>query len=234
MPNILLTRPKDRSEAFASEIEKCGWTSTIWPLLKIRPLLAEPIMPQERQSLIFTSMNAVEAMPEPVPTKAHAICVGASTAAVARRRGFTSITNVSGDAHKLVQTLLARESQRYLHVRGAKTRGDIAARLTQAGSPTDEIVAYEAQASDHAPEKIDTAIMSGKIDAVALFSPRSAAILKRLAKVEWFCRLSTATVFAISPATAEPVRDIGFAKVVVADEPNGSAMRAAICSASNE
>jgi len=234
MPNILLTRPKDRSEAFAKEIEQYGWTSTIWPLLRIRPLLAEAIIPQEGQSLIFTSVNAVEAMPKPVPTQAPAICVGAATAAAARSRGITSITDVSGDAHKLVETLLAREPQRYLHIRGAKTRGDIAASLTHAGNPTDEIIAYEAVASDHAPGKIDTAIMAGKIDAIALFSPRSAAILARLAKVEWFSRLSTATVFAISPATAEPVRDMGFAKMVVAEEPNGSAMRAAICSAVNE
>lgn len=234
MPNILLTRPKDRSEAFAKEIEQCGWTSTIWPLLKIRPLLTEPVMPQEGQSLIFTSVNAVDAMPEPVPRQASAICVGAATAAAARRRGITSITDVSGDAQKLVQTLLAREPQQYLHVRGAKTRGDIATSLTHAGSPTDEIIAYEAVASDHTPKKMEAAILAGKIDAVALFSPRSAAILVRLIKVEWFSRLSTATAFAISPATAEPLRDMGFAKVVVAEEPSGSAMRAAICSAINE
>lgn len=234
MPDILLTRPRERSEAFAKEIVKCGWTSTIWPLLKIRPLLTGPIEPNEGQSLIFTSVNAVTAMAEPVPAHVPAICVGAATAAAARSRGFTSITDVSGDARKLVQTLLAREPQHYLHVRGIKTRGDIAASLTHAGNPTDEIVAYEAVASDHAPEKIDAVIMAGKIDAVALFSPRSAAILKRLVKVEWFSRLSTATVFAISPATAEPVLDMGFAKVVVAEEPNGSAMRAAICSATNE
>jgi len=234
MPNILLTRPKDRSEAFAKEIEHCGWTSTIWPLLKIHPLLTEPVIPQEGHSLIFTSVSAVDALPEPVPTRVSAICVGAATAAAARRRGITSITDVSGDAQKLIQTLLAREPQRYLHVRGVKTRGDIAASLTQAGCPTDEIIAYEAVASDYAPEKIDAAIMAGKIDAVALFSPRSAAILDRLSKVEWFSRLSTATAFAISPATAEPVRSMGFVKVVVAEEPNGSAMRAAICSAINE
>lgn len=234
MPNILLTRPRERSEAFATEIEKCGWTSTIWPLLTIHPLLTTPIEPTEGQSLIFTSVNAIWSMPNPVPIHTPAICVGAATAAAAYKRGFTAITDISGNAHELIQTLLGVEPQRYLHVRGVDSRGGIAASLTQTGRQTAEIVVYEAIASDHAPKDINTAIMAGKIDAVALFSPRSAAILRKLVKTEWLSHLSTTTMFAISPSAAEPARDIGFAKVVVAKKPNGSAMRAAICSATNE
>ncbi len=234
MPNILLTRPKDRSEAFAAEISKCGWASTIWPLLTIRPVVTKPIEPCEGQSLIFTSVNAIESISDPAPIHMPAICVGGATAAAARRRGFTCVTNIAGDADQLVRTLLGKDPQRYLHIRGVHTRGDIAARLTKAGRPTDEIVNYQAIASETAPKEIDTAIMAGKIDAVALFSPRSAAILKKLARVEWVSNLSTMTVFAISPSAAEPARDMGFANVVVAKQPNGSAMRAAICSATNE
>lgn len=234
MPNILLTRPKDRSEAFAKEIEACGWTSTIWPLLTIRPLLKEPVEPAHGQSLIFTSVRAIEAMPDPVPVHSAAICVGPATAAAAHHRGFTDVTDIAGNAETLVKALLTMAPQRYLHVRGVDTRGDIAARLTEAGRPAGEMLAYEAIAANHAPEEIDTAIQAGKIDAIALFSPRSAAILKRLVKNEWASRLSKMTIFAISPSAAEPARDMGFARVLVANKPNGSAMRAAICSATNE
>ncbi len=234
MPNILLTRPKDRSEAFAKEIETCGWTSTIWPLLTIRSFEIDPIAPNDGQSLIFTSANAIKSLPDPAPIRTPAICVGPATAIAARNRGFTMVTDVSGNADKLVQVLLDANPQQYLHVRGVDARGDIAARLTKAGRPTEEVVVYEAIETETAPAEVDTAIMAGKIDAVALFSPRSAAILKKLARVEWVSNLSTMTVFAISPSAAEPARDMGFANVVGAKQPNGSAMRAAICSAANE
>lgn len=234
MPNILLTRPQDRSEAFAQEISKCGWTSTIWPLLTIRPLLKAPVELGVDQALIFTSKHAVESMPGPVPNHAPAICVGAATARAARTRGFTSVTDASGNADMLIEMLLIAAPQRYLHIRGVHTRGDIAQRLSQAGRPTEEVIAYEAVATKNTPHEIGAAIMAEKIDAIALFSPRSAAILKKLVKVEWLSRLSSATMFAISPAAAEPALDIGFAKVVVAEKPNGSAMRAAICSAAIE
>lgn len=233
MPNILLTRPRKRSEAFAKEITKCGWTSTIWPLLTIRPFSTGPIEPGNGQSLIFTSVNAVESIPVPIPIHAPVICVGPATAAAARNKGFIAVRDIAGDAHKLVQTLREAPPQRFLHVRGAHTRGDIAAKLTLAGHPTDEAITYEAAASDDAPREIHTAILAEKIDAIALFSPRSAAIFKKLARVEWLSHLRSVTLFAISPAAAEPARDIGFAKVVVVEKPNGPAMRAAICSATN-
>lgn len=234
MPNILLTRPKDRSEAFAKEIEQCGWRSTIWPLLTIRPLLTAPIRPRDGQTLIFTSVNAVAATPDPAPLSSPVICVGNATAAAARARGFRTVTDVDGDARKLIQTLLNKAPQRYLHIRGVDTRGDIATTLTRSDRPTDEAIAYEAVASNHVPKEIDAATMGGEIDAVALFSPRSAAILRELVGVAWLSCLSTVTVFAISPSAAEPVQDMGFANVVVAKKPNGSEMRAAICSAANE
>lgn len=229
MPRILLTRPQDRSEAFAAEIAACGWDALVWPLLTIRNRLSRPVAPADGQALIFTSAQAVEALPSPAPVRSPAICVGPATAAAARKRGFSEVTDVAGDAESLVGTLIGAAPRSYLHVRGAQSRGAVAARLAGAGRPTDELIAYEAVAAEYPPPEIDTAFKAGKIDAVALFSPRSASLFRNLAKVDWLRRRVTA--FAISAAAAEPVHDMGFAEVIVAERPDGPAMRAAICSA---
>ena len=229
MPRILLTRPQDRSEAFAAEIAECGWDAVIWPLLTIRNRLVGPLRPAADQTLIFTSARAVQALPQPAPIDAPAVCVGPATAAAARERGFADVSVVAGDAEGLVQSLIAAAPRNYLHVRGVHSRGDVAARLSQAGRPTGELIAYEAVAAAQSPEEIDTAFKAGKIDAVALFSPRSASIFSQLAQADWLGRRVTA--YVISPATADPVRDTGFGRVVVAASPDGQAMRAAICSA---
>ena len=232
MPCILLTRPRNKSEAFAAQIAECGWTSAIWPLLKIQNRLTRPVTPEGEQSLIFTSAAAIAALPDPAPVAAAAICVGPATAEAARRRGFSHVTNIGGDADALVQSLSDAPARKYLHVRGAQSRGDVAARLTAAGRPTDDVIAYEAIATRQPPAAIDTAFQLRKIQAVALFSPRSAAIFQKCAKSGWLD--GAVTAFVISAAVAEPVRDIGFDRVVVADQPDGNAMRAAICSAIKE
>lgn len=229
MPCILLTRPQDLSEAIAAEIAQCGWTSMIWPLLKIENRLTHPLSPAGDQSLIFTSARAVDALPDPAPIRSPAICVGPATAAAAKARGFEAVTDIGGDADALVRSLTGGAPRRYLHVRGVHSRGDVAGRLNAASRPTDEVIAYEAVASKAPPSEIDTAFQARKIEAVGLFSPRSAAIFKRLARAGWF--KGRVTAYAISAATAEPVRDMGFDSVIVADRPDGAAMRAAICSA---
>ena len=234
MTNILLTRPQDKSEAFAEKIAECGWTATIWPLLTIQRLRAEPIEPSTDQAIIFTSARAVETLPDPAPINTPAVCVGPATAAAATRRGFSSVQNMAGDADRLVDSLKTADPKAYIHVRGVHSRGDVAARLTAAGRPTTEVVVYEAVAADAAPREIDTAILTGKIDAIALFSPRSASIFRRLARREWSERLSMATVYAISAAAAKPISDMGFAEVALAKRPDGQGMRAVICSAGNE
>lgn len=232
MPCILLTRPQDKSKAFAAEIAECGWTSMIWQLLTIENRLTHPIVPGADQSLIFTSARAIHALPDPAPTGAPAICVGPATAAAARARGFSAVTDIGGDADALVQRLTAAPPRRYLHIRGVHARGDIAKRLTDAGSPTEEAIAYDALASTRPPAEIDTAFQMRKFHAIALFSPRSAAIFRQCARMDWL--VPPLTAFAISDATADPVRDMGFASVIVAKRPDGAAMRAAICSARME
>ncbi len=202
--------------------------------MTIRPMLSQPLVVDEDCVLIFTSARAVEALPKPVPIHLSAVCVGPATATAARRYGFRDVVDIAGDGDRLVEMLSASPSTRYLHVRGADTTGNIAERLTLAGRPTDEVVAYEAVAATSAPKAVHTGIVSGDIDAVALFSPRTAAIFRSLARPDWTERLNRMILYAISPAVAEPVQGLRFSDVVVADRPSGEAMRAAICGAAIE
>lgn len=233
MSHILLTRGQKQSEAFSKAIADCGWSATIWPLLTFSNLISGPIELNGDQSLIFTSARAVEALPDPIPAQADVYCVGPATSIAAGRRGFVNVEDVSGDADRLIERLMEISPRRYLHVRGRFSRGNIAERLSAAGRQTNVLIAYEAIATCSAPSEVHSAIMARKFDAMAFFSPRTAAIFKRNVQEEWAQHLKEMKLFAISAAAAEPVLELGFAEVEIAEHPNGASMCAAICSAKN-
>ncbi|MEX2518885.1 MAG: uroporphyrinogen-III synthase, partial [Paracoccaceae bacterium] len=177
MPLILLTRPQAQSEAFAAEIAHDGWRSLIWPVIEITPLLSAPPDLAGVDALIFTSARAVEALarfgaPPPLP----AWCVGPATAAAARRAGLGPVIAAEGDGEALVAAL-AMADGRLLHIRGRDASVDILGALRRAGRDAREVVAYAAEPGREPEARVGAAIAAGEAAGVALFSPRSAALL---------------------------------------------------------
>ncbi|MEM7269079.1 MAG: uroporphyrinogen-III synthase [Pseudomonadota bacterium] len=218
MNKVLLTRAAADSEAFASTLS--GWRTVHWPLLTIRFL---DIVKPNQAEWIFTSRNGVEAAKR-LGLTGTAHCVGPATAEAARQAGFDPVTQASGDAEGLIESLKDCLTP-LTHIRGRESRGDVAVRLDAS-----EVIAYAADATTTVPPEVDAAIRSD-LTHVAVFSPRTAEIFAQLALDAWRMEYQRLSLVAISEAAAAPLRAFAWAEVIVAAESNADAMRAALCGA---
>ncbi|MFO1107401.1 MAG: uroporphyrinogen-III synthase [Amaricoccus sp.] len=177
---LLLTRPREQSLAFATALERVlpgRFQALVAPMLAIAPTGA-PIALDGIQALLFTSANGVAQFAAQSPERGlPALCVGAMTTEAARRAGFAA-TSAEGDVAALAR--LARDAWRpggtFLHVRGRHAAGDLVAALGAWGVP-----ARAAEIYDQVPQPLDdaarAALGAGAVDALAVFSPRSASLL---------------------------------------------------------
>ena len=230
---ILLTRPRERSEAFARELAPHGWDAAIWPLTELRPIEAA-IPPATPQAVIYTSPAGVEFGFDARFSRLTAYCVGDATARAARGAGHVVAKSADGDSDALIALIRAEagpDTGALLHMRGRNTAGDVAGALRASGFAVAESVVYEAAAATRPPRGAVALITSGELHAAAFFSPRASAIFAELASPDWRGGLSLATAFAISDNAAAPLASVGFGRIEVADEPNAAALRAAICGA---
>lgn len=214
-PRILLTRPQAQSLRFA---ESLGLPCLISPLMA--PRFLTPVVPPHA-AVILTSETGAEAAARLVaPT--FAFCVGDRTASTARSLGFQA-SSAAGDAEALIAHILAAPVSPLLHLRGREARGEIAARLTSAGVPTAEAVAYAQEEQPLSPEAL--AALHGTAPLILpLFSPRSATLLARVVP------RAPLTVVAMSAAVAEAARGLD-PDPLIATRPDAAAMREATLAA---
>lgn len=217
---LLLTRPSTAAETFAARIrafELPGLEICAAPLMQITPTHDTLDLGRAR-GVIFSSRNGVEMANELTQDRLPCHCVGRSTAALAAETGWAVLT-CEQTADDLVGHLLTTDSDTPLvHIGGRERRGDVAARLTQAGIPTNEHVAYEQNLLPLPQPAI--AALRGPAPVIApLFSPRSARHFARTAKPSVPLWLPV-----ISPAAAEPLESLGSGRVLVAKAPDADAM----------
>jgi uroporphyrinogen-III synthase len=225
LPTVLLTRPRQASEAFAARLlaEIPGIPVLISPVMKIVSLIDAPDFGASKGA-IFTSKNGVRPAPR---SGMVAYCVGPSTAELARSQGWR-VDLVAADAEELLARLKKTvPSGPLLHLRGTHTRTEIAAVLTGAGIPTDDLVVYD-QAAVALTEEARHLLAGEQAVVVPLFSPRSAAHFMEQGQFD-----APVTVVAISGAVAEVVGGSSVQKVVTADAPNASGMLVAINNATD-
>jgi uroporphyrinogen-III synthase len=173
---LLITRPEPGATRFAASVRAAGWVPLVAPMMRIERSGTAPDL-DGIGALVFTSANGVAAFAAASPRrdlKVHA--VGAATARAARAAGFADVAVAGGDADALVAAL-ARQGAgpALLHVRGRHVAGDLAARLQDGGRSVREAVMYDQTALPLDPGA-EAALRDGVARAVALFSPRLAAL----------------------------------------------------------
>lgn len=173
-PLLLLTRPPERAQEVAQALGARGVAAqvVISPALEI--VFETPDLPAAR-GLVLSSAHAAQAWRRLGGAALPVFAVGDATARAAR--GIGPVWSAGGDAAALVAGLIARKpATPLLHLRGAHSRGDVAARLTQAGLPCLEAVAYRQEALAPSPEALG--LLQGRRPVVLpLYSPRTAKIV---------------------------------------------------------
>ena len=148
-PTLLITRPAAAGRRFLRLVEgRLGPVRAVLaPLLAIVPV---PATLPAAEALILTSAHGIGAVPD--GWRGPVFTLGPRTTEVARAAGLNA--QMAGrDADGLVDHLsAARPEGRLLHLRGAHTRGDVAARLAAKGLTVAERVVYDQPAQALSPE----------------------------------------------------------------------------------
>ena len=220
----LLTRPLAQSDRFAAALSaRFGDRLAVTTSPLIAPAFLSPQIPARAYAaLILTSETGALSVARSENLPARAYCVGDRTAAAATGLGLTA-RSAKGDAASLVALILSSGDRGpFLHLRGRDAAGDIAATLSAAGLPTDEVVTYDQRPQPLSPAA--RALLDGADPVLLpLFSPRTASLLADQGPFR-----APLWVAALSPAVAQAAARLHPVRQATADAPNADALLTAI------
>jgi uroporphyrinogen-III synthase len=219
---VLITRPREAAAALASELEARGHSTLIEPLLTIEPIRSASLDLDGVQAIILTSANAAPALEgtiAPLPV----FVVGEATAMAARRAGWTDVRVAAGDASSLAR-MIRKECRpsggALLHLSGTDVRPGLAEQLAAAGFVLRRQPVYRAVAAVALSSEVIEALRREAIDAVLLFSPRTAAVFAELiARHDLAGCLGGTEAICLSTAVAESCGRLTWRAVRVAARP---------------
>jgi uroporphyrinogen-III synthase len=225
---ILVTRPLEDGVEIAAQLALCGHQALLAPLLEPQfhtgPLLEETGELNDVQAILATSANGIRALKTRTARRDIPVfAVGPQTAQEARKCGFSNVRSADGDAKALAEATMgwAKRQGVLLHVCAQDAPGALTQMLGDAGFTVRPCPLYAIEPATALPAQARTALQDRTLDAVMFFSPRTARIFAGLAH-----GLPTdgLTALCISPATAEALGAIVFARTLVAARPNQQAM----------
>ncbi|MHA1523927.1 MAG: uroporphyrinogen-III synthase [Alphaproteobacteria bacterium] len=182
---LLVTRPAHKAAALGTALTAMGHQVVVEPLLDITMLPLPLLDPAEFGALVFTSANGITALSDVGALRGFAnlpaYCVGPATAAAASDAGFAKVFCADGDGLALAEMIVAsRAHGALLHIKGRHSLAEPGATLARAGFSYVAVTGYEAHARLAFSKPVASALKAGEIDAVLLYSPRSAVILAGL------------------------------------------------------
>ncbi len=235
---LLVTRPIADAMPLAEQLAVQGHDVIVSPLIHIEA--NDTPLPDAATigALALTSANGVRALAARLHDEVAykiwatkpAYAVGSQTAAALAQLGWPDIRQAAGDVKSLAALICATtdppaQAAPILHIAGRETAGDLAGLLAAADIATVKAVLYHAQPATEFTRLAAAALCdaTAPIDAVLLYSPRSADIFLSL-----YRGLDTPIAphaYCLSAAVALHMQEAGF-ETRVAVSPDGDAMRA--------
>jgi uroporphyrinogen-III synthase len=229
---ILITRPIEDAKPLADALDERGVEVLIEPLLEIRHLDDAEIDLDGVQALLFTSANGVRAFAALSPRRdLKAFTVGDGSAEAARQAGFPDVESAKGDLEALAALVVDRlkaEDGILFHAAGTVTAGDLKARLEGLGYRVRRAQLYEAKIATGLSPETRANLTLGGIDAVLLFSPRTAGTFAELWQAAGAPSLAHIQALCLSAAVAREIGNLGWAAVEIADRPDLPSMLALV------
>lgn len=226
---ILITRPLAKARDLARLLESRGHAVLIEPLLTIEQLRTALDL-SDVQAIALTSANAVPAIDDAC-RNLPVFAVGDACAAAATRAGCTRVEAADGDAPSLARRIAAScqpEAGAILHLCGAVVREGLDGPLTEAGFRFVRQTVYRAHAAESLHEQTQQKLRQG-MDAVLLFSPRTAEVFSKLVVAHGLDRcLATTVACCLSEAVADGCRHLAWRGVVVAARSDKAAILEAL------
>ena len=230
---VLVTRPSEDAKNTAARLAQMGHSPLVSPLLEIKFREGSELSFDDVQAIVATSANGVRALVRRTDRRDLPIfAVGAQTAATARDAGFTDVKNADGDSIVLADAIAKwskPENGILFHAAGNETAGKLSERLREHGFQFRRDVLYEIDPVQCLSRDAIEAMRDGKLDAVLLYSPRSAENFARCvqqADLTEMCRALIAV--CISEAAAKKIEALRLRNIKVATRPSEAAMLQAL------
>lgn len=202
---VVVTRPRDQAEATAAALRERGHLPLLEPLLSIATVPGLGVDPGDATTLVITSANAVQALRADLRHLPVA-CVGEATAAAVRAQGFRQLGDAPGSVGTLAADLgrLLPPGAAVLHLAGEERASGTAEAFHRAGLVYRHLVVYRAVPVAALGSATRSALMAREVDAVLLFSPRTARICCRLIGAAGLAEAAADVIAAcLSPAVAD-------------------------------
>ncbi len=230
-PCVLITRPAADSVRLVAALDSLGFEALLAPLLDVKFITPAPVIATAGvQAFLITSANGARALAAALKNDRDVpvFAVGEASAKAMRALGFTKVEAAGGDVVALAALVAARcdpHAGRLVHAAGSVVARDLQAMLDAKGFSVERVVLYEAAPTYALPSRIVTSLLEGRLDAILLFSPRTAATFVTLA-TQAGCAEATSGVVAVclSEAVAQAAGALKWRQVVVAARPEQTAL----------
>jgi uroporphyrinogen-III synthase len=232
MLRVLVTRPEPGASRTARRLQDMGLQPVLLPLTETAALPASAgLIPGDAVAVAVTSANAVRHAPKAVIAALAALpchAVGTKTTEAARKMGLSSVIEGSGDAEALADSIAAAFPGKAIVYLCGRVRFPVfERRLEVAGVRVQAVETYDTLAVQYSDETI-LALLSGQaVDAVLLYSAKSAAALHVMAKRPALQKVFEKTlVFALSARIAAAFDDSAGKAIRIAAQPDEEALLA--------
>lgn len=234
MTRVLVTRPEPSAAEFSSLLDRAGFETLIAPMTKYVAKEADFSDLDSFDAAVLTSPQGATLFGAAIDDREKLIfAVGDATAEAAKRAGFKNVFSAKGDGRQIAELIGKKKEelhlQKLLHPCGEDTAMDLSVLLAPMGLVLERRVLYKAEFLQSLPDAAYGALKDGKIDAVTLFSARTAAnFIRLLQERELRGQSARMDAICISDRVAAEIKDIPWRSIRVARRPTTDAMIAAL------
>lgn len=225
--HLLLIRAEPDAGRTAQALRGLGYTVTISPLMRLRPLPDVRLPKRRYQAILVTSANAMRVLLDHRERALFADCpllaVGDQSALMAGRAGFAKTRSAGGsldDLVALVGSSCQPDAGPLLYLAGQARTGDLEGRLADIGFTVDLRVIYDMADAGGLSETVVDALRAGEIDGVLIYSQRSAAAFALALRAAGLAPLSGVHAFCLSEAASRPLATVFEGPVHIAEKPD--------------
>ncbi len=228
---VMITRPREDARPLAEALTARGVETLIEPMLEIVRVVGARIDLAGVQAVLLTRANGARALAAATEVRdVTVLAVGAATAAAAA--GFARVEAAGGDVAAvadLAASGCAPAAGVLVHVAGSHVAGDLAGRLTKRDFTLRRETLYTAERAAALSDAAVAALRQGAIDAVLLFSPRTACSFVTLAaRASVTADLAHVRALCLSAAVAEAAGTVAWRALDVAVRPDQEALLALV------
>jgi uroporphyrinogen-III synthase len=226
---VLVTRPAEEGERLAQLMRERGHEPILSPAIDIHFENGPELSLDGVQAILVTSANCVRALAARTTQRnVPVFAVGPQTAQAASAAGFVAVRDANGDSDALAQRICQWASPRggpLIYAAGDAATDDLVSRLRQQGFNVEVRQLYRTSERATLSDAAAAALGSERVDAVMLFSPRSArAFLGQVVRAGLQKECRKLQGLCISPAVADALHSLHFAGIRVASQPNRDSM----------